>query len=86
MMSVPRPAMFVATVTAFLRPASATMAASRACCLALSTSCLTPRLRSNVESSSLFSTETVPTSTGWPSRCRSTMSSTTASNFADAVR
>jgi hypothetical protein len=26
----------------------------------------TPRLRSSVESSSLFSTETVPTSTGWP--------------------
>ena len=39
MMSVPRPAMLVATVTAPLRPAAATIAASRACCLALSTSC-----------------------------------------------
>ena len=43
MMSVPRPAMLVATVTAPLRPASATIAASRSCCFALSTSCGMPR-------------------------------------------
>ncbi len=42
MMSVPRPAMFVATVTAPLRPACATIAASRSWCLALRTSCGTP--------------------------------------------
>ena len=47
MMSVPRPAMLVATVTAPLRPASATIDASRSCCLALSTSCLTPRFFSS---------------------------------------
>ena len=43
MMSVPRPAMFVAMVTEFLRPAWATISASRLWCLALSTSCLMPR-------------------------------------------
>ena len=36
-MSTPRPAMLVATVTAWSRPAWATIWASRACCLALST-------------------------------------------------
>ena len=64
MMSVPRPAMFVATVTAPLRPACATIDASRACCLALRTSCGTPCFFSLDESSSLFSTLVVPTSTG----------------------
>ena len=82
MMSVPRPAMFVATVTAPLRPAWATIAASRACCLALRTSCRTPRSRSCSDRYSLFSTLVVPTSTGWPASCRSAMSSTTASNLA----
>ena len=38
-MSVPRPAMLVAIVIAPGRPASATMCASRSCCLAFSTSC-----------------------------------------------
>ena len=42
MMSVPRPAMFVATVTAPLRPACATICASRSWCFALSTSCGMP--------------------------------------------
>ena len=42
MMSVPRPAMLVATVTAPLAPANAMIAASCSCCLALRTSCLTP--------------------------------------------
>ena len=41
-MSVPRPAMLVATVTAPLRPACATMRDSRSCCLAFSTSCGIP--------------------------------------------
>ena len=86
MMSVPRPAMLVATVTAPLWPASATTFASSACCLALSTECGTPRFFSRPESSSDFSTEVVPTSTGWPFSCRSAMSSTTASNFASSVR
>ena len=68
MMSVPRPAMLVATVTAPLWPASATTFASSACCLAFSTECGTPRFFSSPESSSDFSTEVVPTSTGWPLR------------------
>ena len=38
-MSVPRPAMLVAMVTIFGRPACATISASRACCLAFSTWC-----------------------------------------------
>ncbi len=66
MMSVPRPAMLVATVTAPLWPAIATILASSACCLALSTVCGTPCCFSRPESSSDFSTETVPTRTGWP--------------------
>ena len=87
MMSVPRPAMFVATVTAPLWPASATIFASLSCCLAFSTVCGMPlRLQQAPESSSDFSTETVPTRTGWPLLCRSAMSSTTASYFASSVR
>ena len=86
MMSVPRPAMLVATVTAPLRPASATMVASRSCCFALSTSWRMPRFFSCWERYSLFSTDTVPTRTGWPASWRSAMSSTTASYFATSVR
>ena len=44
-MSVPRPAMLVAMVTAPGRPAWAMICASRSCCLALSTSCAMPALR-----------------------------------------
>ena len=86
MMSVPRPAMLVATVTAPLWPASATILASSACCLALRTVCGTPRFFSRPERCSDFSTETVPTRTGWPFSWRSAMSSTTASYFASSVR
>ena len=86
MMSVPRPAMLVATVTAPLWPASATILASLACTFALSTVCGTLRFFSSPESSSDFSTETVPTSIGWPLACRSAMSSTTAWYFAISVR
>ena len=64
MMSVPRPAIFVATVTAPLTPARAMIAASRSWCLAFRTSCGTPALRKKLESSSDFSTLTVPTRTG----------------------
>ena len=65
-MSVPRPAMFVAIVTAPLRPAWATMLASRSWNLALRTSCWMPRFRSISARCSLFSTLTVPTRTGRP--------------------
>ena len=65
---MPRPAMFVAMVTAPMRPAWATISASRLWCLALSTSCLMPRLSSSAESRSLFSIDTVPTRIGRPVR------------------
>ncbi len=86
MMSVPRPAMLVATVTAPLRPAWATMCASLACSLALSTVCGMPRRLSSPDSRSDFSTEVVPTSIGWPSACRSAMSSMIAEYFESSVR
>ena len=85
MMSVPRPAMLVATVTAPGRPAMATTCASRACCLALRTSCGMPTFCSERDSRSDFSTLVVPTRTGWPLAWRSEMSSTTASYLASSV-
>ena len=52
---MPRPAMLVAMVTAPLRPAWATISASRSCCLALRTLCLTPfRLSKPAEFLGLF--------------------------------
>ena len=56
--------MLVAMVIAPACPALATMVASRAWCLAFSTSCGTPRRVSMAERRSDFSTEMVPTSTG----------------------
>ena len=64
--SVPRPAMLVEIVTRPESPASLMMIASRAWFLAFKISCSTPRFFNRADSSSLFSTETVPTSTGWP--------------------
>ena len=80
-MSVPRPAMLVAMVITPGRPAWATISASLACCLALSTWCGSLALFSRPEISSEFSIEVVPTSTGWPRSWQSRMSSITASNF-----
>ncbi len=60
MMSVPRPAMLVATVTAPLRPAWATIAASRSWYFAFRTSCATPLRLSILDTSSDFSTLVVP--------------------------
>ena len=71
MMSVPRPAMLVATVTAPRRPAWATIVASRSWYLAFSTSCGTPRRLSILDRISDFSTLVVPTRTGCPASCRS---------------
>ena len=56
LMSVPRPAMFVAIVTLPLRPACATISASRSWNLALRTLCLMPRRFSSSPSISLTST------------------------------
>ena len=86
MMSTPLPAMLVATVTEPSLPAWAMISASLKCCLAFSTSCLMPWRASMVDSFSDFSTEMVPTSTGWPALLRSAMSSATASNLASSVR
>ena len=63
-MSVPRPAMLVAMVTAPGWPAIATIWASRPWYFAFSTSCGMPRRFSIRERVSEVSTLTVPTSTG----------------------
>ncbi len=79
--------MLVAMVTAPLRPAWATIEASRSWYLAFSTTCLTIGGRESIlESISLFSIETVPTRTGCPFACASRISSTTAFHFSAAVR
>ncbi len=76
-MSVPRPAMFVAMVTAPSRPACATISASRSWYRALSTSCGTP-LRTTSARASRFSTSRTAASCCRPcgvSRLASTPSS-----------
>src|SRR5439155_953190 len=75
-MLVPRPAMFVAMVTAPLRPAWAMISASLSCCLALRTLCFTPLRLKKPASRSDFSMEIVPTKTGWPRSWHSLISST----------
>ena len=89
LMSVPRPAMFVAMVTAPSPlvdcPAFATMDASFWCCLALSTSWSILRMLSILLSNSDISTDVVPTSTGRPCLRRSSISSITAAYFSLAV-
>ncbi len=76
-MSVPRPAMLVAMVTAPTRPAWATISDSRAANsgLALSSSCLMPRRLSIALSFSDLSTSVVPISIGRPRRSISATSS-----------
>ena len=66
LMSVPRPAMLVAMVTAPGLPAFATTSASAWCRFALSTWCSILRMSSIRLSSSLTSTVVVPTRTGRP--------------------
>ena len=73
-MSVPRPAMLVEIVTAPLRPACATIEASRSCCFAFSTLYGMFFCLSMFATTSDFSTDTVPTSTGWPRLWQSSMS------------
>ena len=78
MISVPRPAMLVATVTAPRRPAWATISASFSWCLAFSTLCLMPARVSILLTISEISMDTVPTSTGWPFSWQARICSTTA--------
>ena len=82
---MPRPAMLVEMVMRPLRPAWATISASRSCCFAFSTSCGTLRFFSRPDSTSLLAMLTVPTSTGWPFFQRSSTSSQTALNFSRSV-
>ncbi len=86
MMSVPRPAMFVAIVTIALRPAWATISASCSWYLALSTWCAMPNFWSISETSSDFSIEVVPTRMGRPAACTSRISSMIAWYFSISVR
>ena len=84
-MSVPRPAILVATVTDPGRPACATICASEAWNFAFRTWCLTPLRVRSLDRCSLRSTDAVPTSTGCFFSTRSAMSSTTAANLASSV-
>ncbi len=77
--------MLVEMVTAPLRPAWATISASRWCCLALRTWWGTPFFFRKVDTTSLLAMETVPTRTGWPFSLSSLISCTTASNFSRSV-
>ena len=86
-MSVPRPAMLVAMVTAPLRPACATIEASRSWYLALSTTWGTPLRLSSLESISLFSIEMVPTrAPAGPALGSRRSPPTTAFHFSCSVR
>ena len=84
-MSVPRPAMLVAMVTAPSLPAWATMLASSRCLLAFKMLCAMPLRFRPVDKTSDFSTDTVPTKTGWPLLWVCSMSSTMAMYFSLSV-
>ncbi len=77
--------MFVAIVTAPLRPACATNVASFSCCFALSTLWGIDILLSTLDRYSLFSTEVVPTRTGWPFVLACWISLATAFHFSCSV-
>ena len=78
LISVPRPAIFVAIVTALGWPAKETTSASRWCCFAFNTLWGIPaRLRFLLNISEI-STEIVPTNTGWPFLKQALISSTMA--------
>ena len=85
-MSVPRPAMLVAIVIAPAAPACETISASCSWKRAFSTACGTFFFFRTSLITSLFSIETVPTSTGWPRLRLSSISAANASYFSSAVR
>ena len=84
-MSVPRPAMFVAIVIAPYLPACATISASFSWFLAFKTSCFNPSFLRSLLIFSEFSIDAVPTSTGCPFSCASFISSITALNLESSV-
>ncbi|MCY1305504.1 hypothetical protein D9M70_553120 [compost metagenome] len=85
-MSVPRPAMLVAMVTAPGRPAWAMISASFSWYLAFRTLCSMPACSSSLETYSEDSMVAVPTSTGRPLAWQSLMSAITAWYFSSWVR
>ena len=84
-MSVPRPAIFVAIVTAPTSPAFAIISASLAWFLAFKTSCLIPALSNILDNLSFVSTEIVPTSIGCPVSCICLINSTIFLNLPASV-
>mmetsp|Transcript_11138 Transcript_11138/g.39419 ORF Transcript_11138/g.39419 Transcript_11138/m.39419 type:complete len:284 (+) Transcript_11138:3-854(+) len=86
-MSVPRPAMLVAMVTALTRPACEMISDSRSATsgLAFRTRCLMPSLESSSLTSAESSMEVVPTSTGRPASCSSWTRARTLRNLASFV-
>ena len=85
LISVPRPAMLVAIVTAPAKPASATTCASRACCFAFSTLCGICFCFSILLNNSDTSTLVVPTRQGRPLLRNSSIFSITALYFSRLV-
>ena len=85
LMSVPRPAILVAMVTAHFKPAVATISASFWCSLAFNTLCSILRMVSILLNISEISTEVVPTSTGRPAATIFSISSMTALYFSRFV-
>ena len=79
--STPRPAIFVATVTAPFAPAVCMICASFSWFLAFSTLCAIFSFTKSLCKISLFSMLAVPTSTGWPLAFADFISSITALNF-----
>ena len=86
LMSVPRPAMLVAMVTAPGAPAWATISASCSWKRAFSTACGTFFFFRSSADDLAFLDAVVPTSTGWPRSRASSISVATASYFSSAVR
>ena len=84
-MSVPRPAMLVATVTLPRWPAWATIWASISWFLAFRIWCSMPAASSSRLSFSDFSIDRVPISTGTPCLFHATIWSATAWNFSSSV-
>ena len=81
MISVPRPAILVAMVTAPISPAWAIISASRAWFLAFNTSCLILFLVNILLINSLVSIAIVPIKIGWPNLWRSSTTLTIALYF-----
>ena len=85
LISVPRPAMLVAIVTAPAFPASVTISDSRWCIFAFRTLCLMFFIFNILLNNSEISTEVVPTRTGLPAFTKISVSAITALYFSRVV-